>query len=76
MKEITEPHQKTKLNVTTLPDLMPNLSNGFGVVVRINGSSWVKWYRATTQAAYTEIVDWARKHSIHDHDVVLFSASV
>jgi hypothetical protein len=76
MKEISEPRQKTKLELGTLPDLIPSLSNGFGVVVKINGSNWVKWYRATTQATYTEIVNWARGHSIHDHDVILYSASV
>lgn len=76
LKEILEPREKTRLETVGIPALIPAVSAGFGVVVRLAGATWQKWYRVFDQPGYEEVLASAKSSSVRVHDIHLYSISV
>lgn len=76
MKEISEPKQKNRLPAVGIPEIIPAVTTGLGVVVRLAGATWEKWYRVMDQAQYDEVLTSARSAGVRDHDIHLYTASV
>lgn len=76
MKEIKEPKQKNRLRTVGIPSIIPAVTTGFGVVVRLAGTTWERWYSVMDQAQYEEVLASARSTGVRDHDIHFYSASV
>lgn len=76
MKEIKEPEKKHRLVNVGIPRLLPVISSGFCIIVRLAGTAWEKWYCPKDQADYEEVLASAHSVGVRDHDIHLYATPV